>query len=42
MIKEVIKIGVDQIAEIEKFSIDKIEVGLGINKVTGMIIGEEI
>ena len=42
MIKEIIKIGIDQIAEIEEislmveFSMDKIEVYLGMNKITGM------
>ena len=42
MIEEVIKIDTDQIVEIEEFSIDKIEVDLGINKIIEMIIGEEI
>ena len=42
MINGIIKIGIDHIAEIEEISIDKIEVGLGMNKITGMIIGEEI
>ena len=41
MIEEMIKIGIDQIAEIEEFSMDKIEVDLGTNKITGMIIGGE-
>ena len=40
---EVIKTGTDQIEEIEEFSlVDKIEVYLGMNRITGMIIGEEI
>ena len=48
MIVEVMKLGSDQIVEIEKFNfviefkMDKIEVDLGINKITGIIIGEEI
>ena len=48
MISEVIKIDIDQIVEIEEFnlvvelSMDKIEVDQGMNKITGMIIGEEI
>ena len=42
MISEVIKIGINQIAEIEEISIDKIVVGLGMNKITKMIIEEEI
>ena len=42
MISEVITIGIDQIAEIEEISIDKIEVDIGMNIITGMIIGEEI
>ena len=49
MIKETIRIGIDQIAEIEdsnlvvEFSADKIiEVDQGMNKTTGMTIGEEI
>ena len=39
--------GIDQIEEIEEFSLvvefsmDKIEVDLGMNKITGMIIGGE-
>ena len=47
LIEEIIKIGIDQIVEIEKFSLvitfslDKIEVVLGTNKITGMITGEE-
>ena len=41
MIEEIIKIGIDQIAEIEEFSMDKLEVDLGMNKITGMIIGKE-
>ena len=47
MIEEIIKIGVGQLAEIEEFSLvvefsmDKIEVDLGANKITGVIIGEE-
>ena len=47
MIREVIKIGSDQIVVIEEFnllvevSMDKIDVSLDMNKVTGMIIGEE-
>ena len=46
-IEEIIKIGIDQIAEIEEFSLvvefsmDKMEVDLGMHKVTGIIIGEE-
>ena len=49
MIKETIRIGIDQIAEIEEsnlvveYSRDKIrEVDLGMNKTIGMAIGEEI
>ena len=42
MIEEVIKIGTDQIVEMEEFSMDKIEVDLGMNRFIGMIIGEEI
>ena len=43
MIEEIIKIGIDQIAEIEEFSlVDKIEVDLGMNRITAMIIGKEI
>ena len=42
MISQVIRIGIDQIAEVEEISIDKIEVDLGMNKITGMIIGEGI
>ena len=48
MINEVIKIVIDQIVEIEEFNlvvefkIDRIEVDLHMNKITGMIIGEEI
>ena len=42
MIEEIIKIVTDQIVEIEKFSVDKIEVDLSMNRITGMIIGEEI
>ena len=42
IISEVIKIGTDQIADTEEFSMDKIEVGLDKDKVIGMIIGEEI
>ena len=47
MIEEIIKIGMDKIVELEEFSLvveismDKIEVDLGMNKITGMIIGEE-
>ena len=41
MIEETIKLGIDQKAEIDKFSIDKIEVNLGMDKITGLIIGEE-
>ena len=41
MIEDIIKIGIDQIAEIEEFSMDKIEIDLGMDKITGMIIGEE-
>ena len=47
MIEEIIKIGIDQISKIEEFSLvvefsmDKIEVDLGMNKITGMIIGED-
>ena len=40
MIEETIKIGIDKIAEIE-FIMNKMEVDLGMNKFTGMIIGEE-
>ena len=43
MIEEIIEIGTDQIAEIEEFSlVDKKEVDLGMNRITGMIITEEI
>ena len=48
MIIEVIKIGIEQIAQIGEFnlvvelSMDKLEVDQGISKITGMIIGEEI
>ena len=48
IISEVIKIGIDQITEIEEFnlvveiSMDKVEVDQGMNKITGMNIGEEI
>ena len=47
MIEEIIKIGMDQIVEMEEFSLvvefsmDKMEVDLGKNKITGMIIGKE-
>ena len=47
MIKEMIKIGIDQIVEIEEFSLvvefsmDKVEVDLGMNKTIGMIVGQE-
>ena len=36
MIEEVIKIGTDQIAEIEEFSMDKIEVDLGMDRTIEM------
>ena len=39
MIKEIIKIGINHTIKIEEFSIGKID--LGMNKITGMIIGEE-
>ena len=43
MIEEIIKIGTNQIAEIGEFNlVDKVEVGQGMNKIIGMIIGEEI
>ena len=48
MISEVIKIDIDQIVEIEEcslvvdLSMDKIEVDQGMNKITAMIIGENI
>ena len=43
MIQEIIKIGIDQIAEKEEFSlVDKIEVDLGMNRITEMFIEEEI
>ena len=42
IIEEGIKIGTDQIAEMEDFRMDKIEVDLGMKRITGMIIGEEI
>ena len=43
MIREVIKIGTDQIVEIGEFNlVDKVEVNQGMNKITGIIIGEEI
>ena len=42
MMSEVIKISIGQIAEIEECSMDKIEVVQGMNKITGMIIEEEI
>ena len=48
MISEVIKIDIDQIAEIEEFNLlvefnmDKIEVDLHMKKITEMTIGEEI
>ena len=43
MISEVIKIGKVQIVETGEFSLlDKIEVDIGMNRIIGMIIGEEI
>ena len=42
MIEEISNIGTDQIAEIEEFSMNKTEVDLGMNRITGMIIGEVI
>ena len=47
MIKEIIGMNVDQIIEMEEFNLmvefimDEIEVDLDMNKITGMIIGEE-
>ena len=47
MIREIIGMNIDQITEIEefnlmvKFSMDKIEIDLDMNKITGLIIGEE-
>ena len=42
MTEEIIKKAIDQIAEIEEFSlVDKIEVDLGMNRIIEMIIGEE-
>ena len=43
MIEEIIKIDIDQIVEIEEFSlVDKVEVDQAMSKIIGMIIGEEI
>ena len=43
MTEEIIKISIDQIEDIEEFSlVDKIEVDQGINRIIEMIIGEEI
>ena len=41
MIEEIFKIGIDKIAEIEEFSMDKIEVDLDMDKITGIITGKE-
>ena len=42
MIKEIIRICIDQVAETGEFSMDKItEVDQGINKAIGTILGEE-
>ena len=41
-ISEVIKISKDQIVEMEEISMDKKEVDLSMNKIIGMIIGEDI
>ena len=47
MIRQIIGMNIGQIMEIEElnlmveFSMDKIEVDLDVNKITGMIIGEE-
>ena len=41
--EEIIKIGIDQIAEIGEFNlVDKIEVGQSMNRIIGMIMGEKI
>ena len=41
--EEIIKIDIDQIAETGEFSLeDKVEVDQGMNRIIGMIIGEEI
>ena len=42
MMEEIIKTGTDQITDIEGLIIDKIEVNIGMNRITGMITGEEI
>ena len=42
MISDVIKIGIDQIVEIEEFSMDKLVVDQGMSTITGMILEEEI
>ena len=43
MTEEIIKIGMDQIVEIEEFNlVDKVEVDQGMNRIIGMIIGEEV
>ena len=43
MTSEDIKIGTNQILEIEEFNlVDKVEVDQGMNKIIGMNIGEEI
>ena len=43
MISEDINIATNQIVEIGEFNlVDKVEVDLGMNRIIGMIIGEEI
>ena len=43
MTEEIIKIGIDQIVEIEDFNlVDKVEADQGMNRIIGMIIAEEI
>ena len=43
MTEEIIKIGMDQIVEIGEFNlVDKVEVGQGMNRIIGILIGEEI
>ena len=43
MTEEIIKIDIDQIAEIGEFNVlDKVKVGQDMNRIIGMIIGEKI